>query len=485
MDLFDQELDDRVDFTDNTKSILERQISDEKLSNEQRGLLQNTAEQNQKKAFKAQIDLFEDTTNALRKIRGQSDDFSLNIEELLGIEDPIALNESIATLGLVERQRIRLLEIIREQRTATQDLKESQDELNESDKEQASLIEEIAIQQIALNEARETGANIEEIQERLSGQLREAEIEGLKNEISALSENSIARLSLEKDLNDKLLELEFERIKEAEEARKEELDKQKEARKEELDKQKEARKEELDKQKEAFSLLSDISRQRSQERIQAIDEELQAEQNRANFLQELAAQGNEDAENNLALTEKRQAKIELRRQQQIQRQERQELALTAIQTYSQKVQAEDTNALASTIADISVLRAFISSLPGFYEGTEDTGNSGFLMDEHGVITGYTHANERVFNARDNQVFGDLSNKEVTQIVSERKNPISQSDRISFSVVRELRELKNITKNKETYLGSDYDQFANAIVKKIQKGNKLEKIHTKNGSIWGS
>jgi hypothetical protein len=234
---------------------------------------------------------------------------------------------------------------------------------------------------------------------------------------------------------------------------------------------------------EAFNLLGDLANQRSEKRIQSIDDELSAEQERIDRLQQLAAEGNEDAENNLALTEKRQAELELERKRQVERQQRTELALTAIQTYAGKVQADDPNPLASTISDISVLRAFINTLPGFYEGTEDTGSVGALRDEHGAITGFTHENERVLTAEQNRMIGPMSNAELASLAQREKSRTRTPD-ISPVVVHELRELKRITREKPVYLGTEYDQIADAVVVKIQKGKTLERIHKKNGGIWG-
>ena len=83
-------------------------------------------------------------------------------------------------------------------------------------------------------------------------------------------------------------------------------------------------------------------------RIEAIDKELEANQKRQDQLRALAEQGNQDADSNLAEAEKRQAELERQKEESLQRQARIELALSALGTYTAKVDAGEANPLAST-----------------------------------------------------------------------------------------------------------------------------------------
>lgn len=407
--------------------------------------------------------------DALNKTLREMGKAELDFEQLRSMTSSEAIADQVRNAGLSEQLSIRALEIIRERRTEIQDAAEAQRDLNEAEAESRMLQDDILLQQQALNKLQSEGVDLEMVLNDLAEQRLQNEIDNLRERLEVAQEGSAQFIELNQELNDRLLEQDQQRF-----------DKEKKLQEERLKQLEDFGRG----AQEAFSLLSDVFDERSQRRIQAIDDELRAEEQRANRLQELAAQGNEDAENNLALTEQRQAELELRRQRQLERQQRQELAFTAIQTYAGKVQAGEPNPLASTISDISVLRAFVNSLPGFYEGTEDTGTTANPIDSKGGRLAVLHDNERVVDKANNAIIGKMSNTELAMIANREKSRAHRDSAASSFVVKELRELKQITRDKPTYMGLDYDQVADAIVSKVKKGQKLERIHRKNGGIWG-
>lgn len=455
-------LDFYIDDFDNRKTVNERIIADETQTFERRKQL---LEENLRGA-EASFDLQEEALNKSLRERGKAE---LDFDELRKRNSSEEIARVIREAGISEPLAIRALEVLRERRTFLQDNAEAQRDLNAAEAESRLIQDDIVLQQQALNKLQEEGVDLEMVLNDLSEQRLQNEIDNLKERIEAAEAGSAEAVRLNQELNDKLLEQDqarFDKEKRLQEERIKELQKFGKA------------------AQEAFSLLNDIFEERTEKRIEAIDNEIEAEEARAERLAELAAQGNEDAENNLALTEQRQAELELRRQRQIERQERQELAFAAIQTYAGKVQAGDPNPLASTISDISVLRAFINALPGFFEGTEDTGTVSNPLDSKGGRLAILHDNEKVFNKQDSKLIGKMSNREAAMIVNRERNKTKDSEKASTFVVKELRELKQITKDKPSYMGMDYDQVADAIIRKVQKGNKLERIHKKNGGIWG-
>jgi len=457
-------LDFYIDDFDNRKTINERIIADETQTFERRRQLLN-------ENLQGAEDVFDLEEKALNKSLAERDKAQLDFDELRQKSSSEEIARIIRESGISEPLAIRALEVLRERRTFLQDNAEAQRDLNAAEAESRLIQDDIVLQQDALNKLQEKGVDLEMVLATLSEARLQNEIDNLRERIGVAEEGSQESITLNQELNDKLLEQDqtrFEKEKKLQEKRKKELEKFGKA------------------AQEAFSLLNDVFEQRSEKRIEAIDKEIAAEEERANRLAELAAQGNEDAENNLVLTEQRQAELELRRQQQLERQQRQELAFTAIQTYAGKVQAGDPNPLASTISDIAVLRAFINALPGFYEGSEKVGDdlTATLPGKDGHII-RVDGSERIMTGQQNKLIGSMSNTELAMIANREKTRSSQTEKASAFVVQELRELKQITKDKPTYMGTDYDQIADAIVRKIQKGNKLEKIHKKNGGIWGS
>lgn len=455
-------LDFYIDDFDNRKTVNERIIADETQTFERRKKL---LEENLRGA-ETSFDLQEEALNKSLRERGKAE---LDFDELRKKNSSEEIARVIREAGISEPLAIRALEVLRERRTFLQDNAEAQRDLNAAEAESRLIQDDIVLQQEALNKLQEKGVDLEMVLADLSEQRLQNEIENIRERISVAEDGSAEAIRLNQELNDKLLEQDqarFDKEKRLQEERLKELEKFGKG------------------AQEAFALLNDVFEERSGKRIEAIDKEIQAEEARAGRLSELAAQGNEDAENNLAITEQRQAELEARRQRQIERQERQELAFAAIQTYAGKVQAGDPNPLASTISDISVLRAFINALPGFFEGTEDTGTVTNPLDSKGGRLSILHDNERIIDKGNNKIIGKMSNTELAMIANREKNRSSKTEKASAFVVQELRELKQITKDKPSYMGMDYDQVADAIVRKVQKGQKLERIHKKNGGIWG-
>ncbi len=447
-------LDFYIDDFDNRKTVNERIIADETQTYARRKALLQENLRDTEKAF----DLEEEALNKSLRERGKSE---LDFDQLRKKTSSEEIARVIRESGISEPLAIRALEVLRERRTFLQDNAEAQRDLNLAEAESLVLQDDIALQKKALLELEQKGVDITKVLQTLSDARLQSEIDNIKRQISATEEGSAAFIQLNKDLNDKLLE-------------------QNESRNQ---KQQEQLKEFTEASNTAFQILSDISNKRSEQRIKAIDKEVEAEENRLNRLRELAEQGNEDAQNNIAVAQQRQAQLELEREQQLARQKKSELALTAIQTYSGKVSTGESNPLASTIADISVLRAFINTLPGFFEGTEDTGTKGALRDKNGVITGFTHERERVLSANHNKLIGDMSNAELAML-AHRENNKQDKAIPSDLIVKELRDIVKATKEKPVYLGADVDELSGYLTRKIKTGQKLERIHTKTGGIWG-
>jgi hypothetical protein len=448
-------LDFYIDDFDNRKTVNERIIADETQTFKHRKAL---LEQNQKGA-ETIFDLEEEALNRSLRERGKA---QLDFDELRQNGSSEEIARIVRESGISEPLAIRALEVLRERRTFLQDNAEAQKDLNAAETESRLIQSDIVLQERALLRLQEQGADMDNVLLLLGEERLQNDIDNLRQRLTTAKEGSQEFIALNQQLNDKLLEQDQAGIT----------------------KRKEALQEFGQAANETFQLLGDLSSNRSQKRLDSIDEEIQAEQKRVDSLRGLAEEGNEDAQNNIALTEQRQAELEAKRQAQIKRQQKAELALAAIQAYSGKIAAGVENPLAATISDVSVLRAFISSLPGFFDGTEDTGTVANPLDSKGGRLAVIHDNERIIDAKKNKLIGNMSNAELTSLAQREQRRGYESGGSSAFLVRELRELKQITKDKPVYMGSDYDKIANAVVDKIQKGGKIERIHRKNGGIWG-
>ncbi len=447
-------LDFYIDDLDNRKTVNERIIADETQTFEHRRALLNENLSSSEEGFR----LEEEALNKSLRERGKAE---LDFEELRKSNSSEEIARIVRESGVSEPIAIRALEVLRERRTFLQDNAEAQRDLNQSEAESRALQDDIILQKRTLLALDKKGVDTSKILQELAEARLQNEVDNLRSRIEVAKKGSAEFIRLNKELNDKLIEQEQARD----------------------DKRKKLAADFGKAAEGAFDILADIGDKRTEARLSAIDKEIAAEEKRINRLQELADQGNEDAENNLAVANQRQAQLELERERQLVRQKKSELALTAIQTYSGKVSSGTPNPLASTISDISVLRAFVDALPGFFEGTEDTGTKGLLKDRHGAITGFTHANERVIDAGKNRLIGNMSNTELTML-AHRENTRSTEQHLSNQVLNELRYLRRVTQDKPVYLGTDVDPITDFAVSKVQRGNRLDRIHKKTGGIWG-
>jgi hypothetical protein len=110
-----------------------------------------------------------------------------------------------------------------------------------------------------------------------------------------------------------------------------------------------------------------------------------------------------------------QAEQELIREEQVKKAQRREIVLAGIKAFAEN--AGEPNAVGKTLTDITTLSAaLLNLLPGFFDGTEDTGQVGESLDSNGGRLAVLHDNERVMTKKQNAMMGGLSNDDVASIV---------------------------------------------------------------------
>ena len=176
---------------------------------------------------------------------------------------------------------------------------------------------------------------------------------------------------------------------------------------------------------EAISAVVDASAEffisRSEKKIAQIEKEKDAAQKQFALYQELAANGNINAQQSLAEQQKIIDKAELKKEKELKKQQRIKLAQSVFETYQSKVEAGKENPIADTIKDTTLLLQFINSLPTFYDGTEDTGANGKGVDGRGGFHAILHPNERVVPKTLNDKINGISNEELTKLAVEYNN----------------------------------------------------------------
>lgn len=120
-DRLERDLDILIDGFDNIKTVNERLLKDDALTlDERRKIFEETVRLSDE-SFQKQIETIQEFTGA-----------NVDANDLIETSDAVLLNAKIRSLGLSEIIEGRLLEIIRDRRTANQDLTEAEQELNEA-----------------------------------------------------------------------------------------------------------------------------------------------------------------------------------------------------------------------------------------------------------------------------------------------------------------------------------------------------------------
>lgn len=302
---------------------------------------------------------------------------------------------------------------------------------------------------------------------------RNADFELEKLIIADETNNELIQLEKQKneeinDLNDKLIDAQEQYFEERIEITSTNLTT-------ETDKEKEA----MERRMEYFKLITEYFKKQSDERIKQYEKEISKAEEQYNVLQELAKNGNINAKESLAEQQRIINEANAKKEKEQRRQARLQLLETAFSTYNQKVASNSKNPLAETIRDIGLLRAFIDTLPAYYDGTEDTGKNGNGVDGKGGFHAILHPNERVIPKSLNDKIGDLSNEQLTKIAMEYQNgkTIRGNEQIASALdtmllVKKIDELNSTIKNKpETNIElGEITQSAMNIVKSVKKGN---------------
>jgi len=254
-----------------------------------------------------------------------------------------------------------------------------------------------------------------------------------------------------------------------------------------LDDEEEKEKERIENRKEmaqkSVEVIDEIYKKSNEKRITLIDKEIEANEKRVSFLSSLAEKQTETSTANLAYEIQKQAELERKRENELKRQQRIELAMTAFKTYSANADKDPKSALTNTIKDITLLRAFISVLPSALDGAIDTGDGGDL-DKDGGMLWKIHKKELIMPEKpateirntlgNNFAFDDIATAVKEKKIRDREIMISERFQSNKQIIQKLDDLQQSIENKPAYMGRDYDATNKAIVETIISKYKVER-----------
>ena len=355
-DLRERDLDILIDGLDNQKTINERIIQNSKVNFEERRDLLEETQRLAEDSFKRQIDVLQLFTKE-----------RIDSNELLASSDAEVLRERIRLLGLSEILEGRLLEVIRDRRTAVQDLKDATEELNEAEEKGLETSVDILAQEELLNKLsvgsiEDREAALKEFEERR----KINEIGFLRERLEAAEEGSVEALEIEQELNDKLIEMQTDR-----------LEKEKDARDKAAEDEKQTNQERLEAFVEFSRAIQEISERRINNQIADLDRQVDESQRRQDELTALAVAGNQEATQSISSEIRRQEELQRQKDALERRKARQKAIVDSLELLESKIENGEADPVSSTIRDMTRLFGIIAStIPGFYEGT-----TGKLKDE--------------------------------------------------------------------------------------------------------
>lgn len=133
------------------------------------------------------------------------------------------------------------------------------------------------------------------------------------------------------------------------------------------------------------------------------------------FLKQGAINGNITAQESIVAQQRIQEEAD-RKKIELERRKANIIAVgSVLQTYNNKTAAGDKFPLASTIIESGALFEFLSNIPKFYSGIDDTGKGGDV-DNKGGFTAVLHPNEQVWSKDDRKDVGYRSRQEIKDAV---------------------------------------------------------------------
>ena len=491
-DDFEKELDYAIDAFDIQKSINERIISNEKTTLAERAALTEETRALADSAFANQVKLVQDYTKK-----------RIDFDKLLQMNDEAEIRRTLKKYDLNETTLTRILEILKERKIVVQDLSDLENETAQKtlDKNRAILESEQAIEQDNYDLKVELLQKEFDVQKDLREKSYDDEtvtgqesIKKLKNRLDEIKAIQIKQLKdqaaydrqvaeeeiLEEDqkaakieeINEKLAN-DIIRLEQDVVDKKKDLDdtdtenKKKKAEKD-AEIAKEAAEKRLEEQLSVLEALTDASIALADKRIAKIDEEIAASERRYDSLAALAESGNILAKESMAEEAKLMAEQNRKREQMEKRKQRIQLASTVLETYLTNSQnPEVKNPLRKTITDTVLLTEFIKSLPMFFDGIEDTGKNGRGVDGKGGFLSILHPNERVVPKKNNDLIGNMSNDELSQLAYNYQNGLVRDVESGLVLSNDLSGV--------SILAEKLDSLERVIANKPETNIQLEQI----------
>lgn len=201
--------------------------------------------------------------------------------------------------------------------------------------------------------------------------------------------------------------------------------------------------------------------EQSNKKIAQLDIEIAKHEKAYSLYAGLAEKGNITAKESLALENQQIVEANKKKMEEQKKQQRWKLVESALTAYSSNAEKDPKNALSKTITDVTLLTAFINSLPAFYEGTDTTvadalGAPMFSGRDGHVIR--VDGSEKILNPALSAMTGNMTTSEIAKVANDYQsgklvNIYDGATHVGGNwnfdpLLNEIKELKDIMKNKK-------------------------------------
>lgn len=236
---------------------------------------------------------------------------------------------------------------------------------------------------------------------------------------------------------------------------------------------------------EALSYFEKISNEIADARQAAYSEDISQSQKREEQLQQLAQQGQLNAQQSIALEDKRQAELEAKREKSIKRQREQAIILAGIEAFISAARSGSTNPSGDASGEVNNL---LSSLEGALGKIKAFEKGGRVEGGEQLVRINEKGEEFVVNHNAVNKYGDDMLKDINEgrfnpldyVSTPSMSSIKYSEPIATAVVSELREVKEAIRTKPVPSWS-VSEITRGVREDVREGNNLLRKHYERGN----
>ena len=240
----------------------------------------------------------------------------------------------------------------------------------------------------------------------------------------------------------------------------------------------------------------EIANAKTDKEIENIDKELQANKNRQQQLEALAAQGNLTAQQSISAEIKRELELERQKEALEKKKARRQIILEGLDLLSSKIDGGEKDAVTSTLNDMTRLLGALSALPGFIDGTETT--VGAALGKPQLNTGTddyivrVDGSEKILNPGMSARTGNMTTEEITRaaemyssgmfdqnlLIHPQVAALNQPFQNSNEILKKFDSLESTIRNKPILSDLKFDDLQKALIVTVEQNGDLKRAHYK-------